>query len=78
MSRSEGATCFNEDQGWCRCLVTTLAIAGLGYRATDLAEYLDKPSVSVSRWLSEGTRLQLNDPIIRRQLRMLRKSINSL
>ncbi len=63
---------------WCRCLVTTLTVAGLGYRAKDLAEYLDKSSVSVSRWLSEGTRLQLNDPGFRRQLRTLRKSIDSL
>jgi hypothetical protein len=57
--------------------VTTLVIGNLGYRAKDLAMRINKSSVSVSRWLSEGRNLQLADPEFRRQLGKLKNSINS-
>jgi putative transposase len=65
-------------ESWCRCLVTTLAVGNLGYRAKDLAEHLDKSSVSVSRWLSEGMQLELVDPEFRRLLKDLRVLVGSL
>jgi hypothetical protein len=68
--RGRGRTRY---EGWCRCLVTTLCLGILGYRARDLARCLDKSSVSVSRWLSEGRQLQLIDPGFRDRLSELKK-----
>jgi hypothetical protein len=65
-------------ESWCRCLVTTVTVGHLGYRAKDLAEHLDKSSVSVSRWLGEGMQLQLIDSGFRRRLRDLRDVLGSL
>ena len=65
-------------ESWCRCLVTTLAVGQFGHRAKDLAEHLNKSSVSVSRWRSEGAQLQVVDPVFRDRLRALRGEIQEL
>ena len=70
--RGRGRTRY---ESWCRCLVTTLAVNRFGHRAKDLAAYLDKSSVSVSRWLSEGLQLQAVDPGLRSRLRDLEREI---
>lgn len=62
-------------ESWCRCLLTAVAVGQFGHRVKDLAEYLDKSSVSVSRWLSYGGQLRSFDQEFRSRLRRITAQI---
>lgn len=63
---------------WCRSLLTVLVVNWLGFKAKDLAVFLNKSSVSVSRWRCEGMQLQKSDPGFRYRLRRLQSKVKHL
>jgi REP element-mobilizing transposase RayT len=61
---------------WYRCLFCTLAVSWLGFSNKEVTCCLNKGRNSVSRWLSEGYRLQQSDPEFLENLHALRSLVS--